>query len=122
MSTSPNKEIAERLKACLLQLHEPKVPFGLSFTNRVNAKVLGTYYPHRRHIFVHGGRGGFEHWLDTAILEYAHHIHFTENDLRSCDRRDHGKTFNLINNALLHIARNKQMFGRSSIFNHTETP
>lgn len=104
------------LKRILMAIHKPKVDFHLIFTLRIYPKRLGTYYPHRRLIYVHGGRGGFSHWLETAIHEYAHHIHHTEVNENVGDNKSHGKTFNFIFESLMATAIQQQHFTRSDLF------
>ncbi len=106
---------SEKLKAILLDIYQPKVDFSIVLTDRKYRRRLGTYYPVRHLIYVHGGWGDDIMNIGTAIHEYAHHIHFTERSSRAFEK-SHGYEFRLIHKALLSIAESKGYLGRSSIF------
>ena len=106
---------SEKLKAILLDIYQPKVYFSIVLTDRKYKQRLGTYYPDRHLIYVHGGWGDDIMNITTAIHEYAHHIHFTERS-SGVYEKSHEHVFQLINEALLTIAESKGYLGRSSIF------
>lgn len=47
---------SEKLKAMLIDIYLPKVDFSIVLTDRKYKRMLGTYYPDRHRIYVHGGR------------------------------------------------------------------
>ena len=106
---------SEKLKAILLDIYQPKVDFSIVLTDRKYRRRLGTSYPVRHLIYVHGGSGDDIMNIGTAIHEYAHHIHFTERSSGAFEK-SHGYEFRLIHKALLAIAESKGYLGRSSIF------
>lgn len=106
---------SEKLKAILIDIYRPKADFSIVLTDRKYKRWLGTYYPDRHLIYVHGGWGDDVMSITTAIHEYAHHIHFTERSSGAYEK-SHGQEFQLIYKALLTIAGTKGYLRRSSIF------
>ena len=106
---------SEKQKAILIDIYRPKADFSIVLTDRKYRRRLGTYYPDRHLIYVHGGWGDDIMSITTAIHEYAHHIHFTERSSVAYEK-SHGLEFQLIQKALLATAESKGYLGRSSIF------
>ena len=106
---------SEKLKAILIDIYRPKADFSIVLTDRKYKRRLGTYYPDRHRIYVHGGWGDDIMSLTTAIHEYAHHIHFTERS-SGVYEKSHGQEFYLIHRALLAIAETKGYLTRGSVF------
>lgn len=64
----------------LSSIYPCKVPFTICVKNDKPKTRLGTYWPSRKHILIHTGRRDKYDPVETAIHEYAHHIHYTEFD------------------------------------------
>ena len=77
----------------LTEIYPCKVPFTLAVKSDKPKKRLGTYYGSKRRIIIHIGWSGRYDMVETAIHEYAHHIHFTEFDKGEKKQAPHGKEF-----------------------------
>ena len=71
---------AEYYKELLLALYPCKEPFSLVVKTDKPKKRLGTYYSGKKRIIIHEGWSSKYDMVETAIHEYAHHIHYTEFD------------------------------------------
>lgn len=92
-------------KDLLLTIYPCKVPFSIAVRDDRPRRRLGTYYFLKQRIILHCGKGVRTNPVETAIHEYAHHIHYTEFNCR--ERRDapHGKQFWQIYGQLMCHAR-----------------
>lgn len=77
----------------LSSIYPCKVPFTICVKNDKPKTRLGTYWPSRKHILIHTGRRDKYDPVETAIHEYAHHIHYTEFDKEKKKQTPHGKEF-----------------------------
>ncbi len=102
------------LTCFLLLLHRPEQDFELAFTNRNYRTVGGCYNPRNRRIYVNNNHASLSRWMEVAIHEFAHHIHYTEGELLRRDPAPHGATFHRINDALRQQASAMGLTGRSS--------
>ena len=60
---------SEKLKAMLIDIYLPKVDFSIVLTDRKYKGMLGTYYPDRHRIYVHGG---WETILNVIFRDVCH--------------------------------------------------
>ena len=77
----------------LSSIYPCKVPFTICVKDDKPKTRLGTYWPSRKHILIHTGRRDKYDPVETAIHEYAHHIHYTEFDKEKKKQAPHGKEF-----------------------------
>ena len=77
----------------LLALYPCKVPFVLVVKDDRPKKRLGTYYGKTRRIVIHSGWSDKYNPVETAIHEYAHHLHYTEFKKSQKKQAPHGKEF-----------------------------
>jgi len=80
--------------------------FVVDVKHKRNKRIMGTYNPRLRRIRIYDGYSNEEN-IDTAIHEYAHHIHYTEKDKTKKGNRLHGPEFKLIYHALVVMAVQK---------------
>jgi hypothetical protein len=87
--------------------------FTLEFSGRSHGKVLGYYDHSRNHIVIHDKKINLsdEKIINTAIHEFAHHIHYSmfPNKPDSV-ASSHNTIFHAINQALLRDAESKGVF------------
>lgn len=96
---------AKYYKDLLLTLYPCKVPFSLAIKTDKPKKRLGTYYSGKKRIIVHVGWSSKYDMVETAIHEYAHHIHYTEFDKAKKKQAPHGREFWQIYGQLMNRAR-----------------
>lgn len=96
---------AKYYKDLLLTLYPCKVPFSLAVKTDKPKKRLGTYYSGKKRIIVHVGWSSKYDMVETAIHEYAHHIHYTEFDKAKKKQAPHGREFWQIYGQLMNRAR-----------------
>ena len=96
---------AEYYKELLLALYPCKEPFSLVVKTDKPKKRLGTYYSGKKRIIIHEGWSSKYDMVETAIHEYAHHIHYTEFDKVKYKQAPHGKEFWQIYGQLMNRAR-----------------
>ena len=96
---------AEYYKELLLTLYPCKEPFSLAVKTDKPKKRLGTYYSGKKRIIVHVGWSSKYDMVETAIHEYAHHIHYTEFDKAKKKQAPHGREFWQIYGQLMNRAR-----------------
>ena len=89
----------------LLALYPCKESFSLAVKTDKPKKRLGTYYSGKKRIIVHEGWSSKYDMIETAIHEYAHHIHYTEFDKVKKKQAPHGKEFWQIYGQLMNRAR-----------------
>ena len=77
----------------LLAIYPCKVPFTLAVKEDKPKTRLGTYYSSSKRIIIHLGWSGKYDMVETAIHEYAHHVHYTEFDKSGRKQAPHGKEF-----------------------------
>ena len=77
----------------LLSIYPCKVSFTVGVKNDKPKKRLGTYYPGKKRIIIHTGKRDKYNPVETAIHEYAHHLHYTEFDKAKKKQAPHGKEF-----------------------------
>ena len=96
---------AKYYKEILLDLYPCKVPFSVVVRNDKPKRRIGTYYSNSKRIVLHTG------WLpkydpvETAIHEYAHHLHDTGFSAREKKQAPHGKEFWQIYGQLVNRAK-----------------
>ena len=110
-----NTEDAEFFKSFLLEIYQCSKPFDLVVVHTKPKTRMGTYNPRTRRIRINDGWGDTEHCKETAIHEYAHHIHFTEKDKTRKKEDPHGKEFWQIYGQLILLAKQK------GLYEHPET-
>lgn len=77
----------------LMAIYPCKVPFTLAVKDDKPKKRLGTYYSSSKRIIIHLGWSVKYDMVETAIHEYAHHVHYTEFDKSGRKQTPHGKEF-----------------------------
>ena len=106
---------AESYKSFLQKIYLCKVPFSLEVRPTKPKKRLGTYYYRRRKIIIHEGWAETHDCHETAIHEYAHHIHATEFGMKERKQKPHGREFWMIYGQLLCRARQLGLFCDESL-------
>ena len=100
------------LKQMLLDIYQCRRPFELLLIDKKPKTRLGVYIVDKQRIRIYSGWGKFYPLKETAIHEYAHHIHETEK--RKIDNRRkervHGPEFWRIYSALMTVAQRKGLF------------
>lgn len=109
-SPAPPEDSPEYFKNLLISLYKCKVPFDLVLLNTKPKTRMGSYSPKRHIIRINTGWGDTLHSTETAIHEYAHHIHFTEKNKTRRKEDPHGKEFWQIYGQLMYIAKRKGLY------------
>jgi hypothetical protein len=89
----------------LMSLYPCKVSFSVGVKNDKPKKRLGSYYPRQKRIIIHTGERDKYDPVETAIHEYAHHLHYTEFNMEKKKQAPHGKEFWQIYGQLLYRAK-----------------
>lgn len=81
----------------LTEIYPCSVPFSIKVVHKKYKKRLGTYFIGDRRINIYDGEREDNQCLETAIHEYAHHLHHTEKNMFTDDvsrtDRSHGAHF-----------------------------
>lgn len=103
---------AESLKDYLLKIYKCKVPFDLYIIDKKLKTKLGVYIVQTHKIRVYSKGRSISSIKQTAIHEYAHHIHETEQGgIHGRGRfRAHGEIFWRIYSALMSEALKKGLY------------
>lgn len=101
---------ANYYKQLLLSIYRSKVDFEVRLTREKPKTIMGSYTPRLKRITIHGGCGGIDVCKDTAIHEYAHHLHHTEFNRDNLGQRSHGREFWQIFGILMDRAAPKHLF------------
>ena len=80
-------------KELLLAIYPCKVPFTVAVKHDKPRRRLGTYYPNSKRIILHTKWDEKYNPVETAIHEYAHHLHYTEFGKEDRKQDPHGKQF-----------------------------
>lgn len=88
----------------LLAIYPCKVPFTLVLIHDDPKRKLGTYYSARQRIVIHTGYKLHDP-METAIHEYAHHLHYTEFGKEEKRQEPHGREFWQIYGQLVNRAK-----------------
>ena len=88
-----HKPDGEFYKDYLKQIYVCKVPFDVVVVYTKPKTRMGTYNPRSRRIRINDGWGNVHDCKETAIHEYAHHIHYTEKGKNKRKEDPHGKQF-----------------------------
>ena len=107
---SVNDQSGEFFKEFLMQIYPCSKPFDVVVIHTKPKTRMGTYNPRTRRIRINDGWGDTEHCKETAIHEYAHHIHFTEKNKTRRKEEPHGKQFWQIYGQLMFLARQKGLY------------
>ena len=105
-----NNQSGEFFKEFLMQIYPCIKPFDVVVIHTKPKTRMGTYNPRTRRIRINDGWGDTEHCKETAIHEYAHHIHFTEKNKTRRKEEPHGKQFWQIYGQLMYLARQKGLY------------
>lgn len=103
---------ADSLKDYLLKIYKCKVPFNLYVIDKKLKTKLGAYIVQTHKIRVYSKGCSISSIKETAIHEYAHHIHETEQGgIHGRGRfRAHGEIFWRIYSALMSEALKKGLY------------
>lgn len=112
MTNYPN---ADYFKDFLLSIYPCKVPFELLVIDKKPKTRSGVYIFDKRRIRIYAQWGDFVPLKEIAIHEYAHHIHFTEQNKEGNEERPHGPQFWEIYGALMCVAVQKGLFSEKRI-------
>lgn len=96
----------------LLRIYPCKIPFEILVIDKKPKTRMGVYIVDKKRIRIYSGWGKEHDMMETAIHEYAHHIHFTEQytgATRGVDRA-HGLKFWRIYSALMAVAMKRGIF------------
>ena len=96
---------AEELEKLLLTLYPCRVPFHLKVLHTRPRTHCGMYYPTTCRITVNDKGREPVRCIETAIHEYAHHLHYTEFGKKERKQAPHGREFWQIFGQLLGRAR-----------------
>ena len=102
-----NYPSADYFKDFLHKIYPCKEPFELLVVDKKPKTMAGVYIydTHRIRIYA-----PWEHLKETAIHEYAHHIHYTECGSKAHGERPHGPQFWEIYGALMSVAVQKGLY------------
>ena len=87
----------------LLTIYPCKVPFTVGVKHDRPRSRIGTYYHDNKRIIIHTGKSHDP--VETAIHEYAHHIHYTEFEKEKKRQGPHGSEFWQIYGQLMNRAK-----------------
>ena len=107
MTNYPN---ADYFKDFLLSIYPCKEPFELMVIDKKPKTKAGVYIYDKRRIRIYAQWGVANSLKGIAIHEYAHHIHFTEQNKERNGERPHGPQFWEIYGALMCRAVQKGLF------------
>ena len=106
---------ARYFKDLLLTIYPCKFPFALVIKDDRPKKRLGTYYGKTRRIVLHSGWADKYSPIETAIHEYAHHLHYTEFGKSKKKQAPHGKEYWQIYGQLIWRAKMKGIYDDPSL-------
>lgn len=109
-SPSPSMKEGDYFKDALRQIYACKVPFDVVVVHTKPKTRMGTYSPRSRRIRINDGWGDTHDCMETAIHEYAHHIHYTEKGKTRRKEDPHGKQFWQIYGQLMYLAKQKGLY------------
>lgn len=117
MNQDQVKELLKKLDCRLpggIEITAEEIPdFKVTFTGNISKKVHGLYYSQDKEILIHNKNSelaSIERLLNTAIHEFAHHIHFTcFPNYPETVTATHNKVFKAILRALLDDAISKNL-------------
>lgn len=107
MTNYPN---AEYFKDFLLSVYPCKVPFELMVIDKKPKTRMGVYIIPKRRIRIYAQWSVSASLKEVAIHEYAHHIHYTEQNKEENEERPHGRQFWEIYGALMCRAVQRGLF------------
>lgn len=110
-----NDQSGEFYKTFLRQIYSCKVPFDVVVVHTKPKTRMGTYNPRSRRIRINDGWGNVHDCKETAIHEYAHHIHFTEKEKTKRKEEPHGKQFWQIYGQLMFLAKQKGLYDNFNV-------
>ena len=89
----------------LLRIYPCKIPFSLKVLHKKPKTRMGFYTWSTHEIRIYDGWGDTHVCIDTAIHEYAHHLHQTEFGREQYRQKPHGKQFWQIYGQLMQRAK-----------------
>lgn len=107
-----NYTSAEYFKDFLRKKYPCKEPFELLVVDKKPKRMAGSYIWEKHRIRIYAPWGHLE---ETAIHEYAHHIHYTECGSKTNGERPHGPQFWEICGALMCVAAQKGLFTKTRV-------
>ena len=113
MANYPN---VDYFKDFLLSVYPCKVPFELMVIDKKPKTRMGVYIFDKRRIRIYAQWGDYYPLKEIAIHEYAHHIHYTEQNKKENEERPHGPQFWEIYGALMCRAVQKGLFKKKRVF------
>lgn len=109
-SEEPTVSKEEYLTKFLHTIYPCKVPFTLVVLHTKPKTRMGSYRPRTRRIIINDKWGDIEQSKETAIHEYAHHIHYTEKQKTQRKEDPHGRQFWQIYGQLMYLAKQKGLY------------
>ena len=113
MANYPN---ADYFKDFLLSIYSCKVPFELLVIDKKPKTRSGVYVFDKQRIRIYARWGNYCTLKRIAIHEYAHHIHYTEQNKVGNRDRPHGPQFWEIYGALMCRAVQKGLYKEERVF------
>ncbi len=111
MEAKAGTELDAYLVRMLRAIYDCKYSFEVKTINRKTKTLYGSYSPGIGRMRIYPPTcGSMLEVKDTAIHEYAHHIHYSEKDKDGRRQRPHGPQFWRIYSALMCLAQKKGIF------------
>lgn len=92
----------------LHKIYPCKESFVVDVKHKRNKRIMGTYTPSLHRIRIYDRYSDKDN-INTAIHEYAHHIHYTEKEKEAKNNRPHRPEFKLIYHAFVVKAIQKRL-------------
>ncbi len=112
-----NNPDANYFKNLLLNIYPCKEPFELLVVDKKPKTRMGVYIIDKRRIRIYARWRVASPLEEIAIHEYAHHIHYTEQNKVKNQERPHGPQFWEIYGALMCRAVQKGLFKEERVSN-----
>ena len=94
----------------LLRIYPCKTPFRLKILHKKPKTLMGSYTWSTQVIRIYDGWGDTQVCTETAIHEYAHHLHQTEFGKEKYRQKPHGKQFWQIYGQLMQRAKDLGLY------------
>ena len=106
---------SDYFKNLLLSIYPCKVPFELLVIDKKPKTSCGVYIVNKQRIRIYAPWREETPLEEIAIHEYAHHIHYTEQNKVENRERPHGAQFWEIYGALMCVAVQKRLFNEERV-------
>ena len=99
----------------LQEIYPCKTPFSLKLIHKSPKTRLGSYSSGSCRIRIYDGSRDTLQCTETAIHEYAHHLHYTEFKKRERKQKPHGREFWQIYGQLVLRAKQLELFSAEEL-------